>query len=144
MQEKTSEEKTSEEKKEWLQQYGNIDRKIKSLLEQKMEIVAEMTSVRALVYDDMPHAGKKSDLADCLIRFDKICNIIDRKRVALLRVKIAIETAVFNLGDAKESEVIRKRYLNLKSWDTIAIDMGYEVRQIHRIHGYALAHLKMS
>lgn len=137
-------EKTSEEKKEWLQQYGNIDRKIKSLLEQKMEIVEEMTSVRAIVYDDMPHAGKKSDLSDCLIRLYKICNVIDKKRVALLRAKIAIETAVFNLSDAKESEVIRKRYLSLKSWDTIGIDMGYEVRQIHRIHGYALAHLKMS
>ena len=37
--------------------------------------------------------------------------------------------------------VLVKRYINFKSFDDVAKDIGYTVRQVHRLHGQALAHI---
>ena len=37
--------------------------------------------------------------------------------------------------------VLVKRYINFKSFDDVAKDIGYTVRQVHRLHGQALAYI---
>ena len=45
---------------------------------------------------------------------------------------------IYLVEDDKKRQVLNMRYLYCKSWEQIAEDMKINVRQIHRLHGYAL------
>ena len=38
--------------------------------------------------------------------------------------------------------VLEKRYLCFQSWEQIAVEMGYDLRWLYRIHGKALEEVK--
>ncbi len=68
-----------------------------------------------------------------------------RKEIAELVSLIGeIHAKIELLEDTRERIVLTEFYINGKELDEIAEMMGYEKRQIYRIHGNALAHLKMS
>lgn len=62
-----------------------------------------------------------------------------RKWFTYLEVYKCIE----KLEDETEKRVLRLKYLEGYSWDQVADDMGYSVRQIHNIHKKALGNLKI-
>lgn len=51
-----------------------------------------------------------------------------------------IEKAIDDLPD-REKYLVRARYIELKTWEQIAVDMGYSWRQVHNIHSLALQEL---
>lgn len=59
----------------------------------------------------------------------------------LIDVKIKVMRTIDSLTDPRDIDVLYKRYLHQLTWEEIAVAMGYEVRQVYRIHGHALAEL---
>lgn len=55
----------------------------------------------------------------------------------LLQLQYDIEQACIPLPPM-ERMVIRARYIEGKSWDVVARDIGYEAAQTHRVHSSAL------
>ena len=59
---------------------------------------------------------------------------IDRL-VDLKREMVAVIKAVENI---EYQTLLEKRYLCYQTWEQIAVDMGYSVRQLYRLHDEAL------
>lgn len=129
---------TNEAKKEFLKSYRNACIKLKSLEEQKSSLIDLMISAKSQKYNDMPKANIQSDLSDYMVRLEKIIKDIDDKNAECLSHKIAIESAILKMSNGSECMVLRKRYLLFMPWESISQDMGYSLKQIHRIHGDAL------
>ena len=49
------------------------------------------------------------------------------------------EMLIASVPDAVQREVLTRRYIIGQRWESIAIDMDYEVRHIYRLHGNALS-----
>lgn len=131
---------SNERKKNYLQGYRRIYHKIKSLEEQKQSLVESMRSAKAIEYSDMPKGTKQSDLSDYIVRLDKLIGEIEEKKRELELKRIEIETCIVKMDDGIESDLLRKRYIELKNWEKICNEMNYSWRQIHNIHSKALQH----
>ena len=54
-----------------------------------------------------------------------------------------IEKRINQLRNEDERDVMFYRYIKDKRWWEIAELMGYSERQIHRLHGKAIAHIEL-
>ena len=51
----------------------------------------------------------------------------------------AIEAAISALGDPRFQDLLRWRYMDGWRWERIGRAMGYEQRQVYRLHALALS-----
>src|SRR5690625_7581780 len=61
---------------------------------------------------------------------DKIDNLVD--------LKLSVSNEIDRLDKSEHRILLRLRYINLQSFESIAVSMGYDIRQVHRLHGNAL------
>lgn len=54
-----------------------------------------------------------------------------------------IYRSVEKIGDETEKRVLRLKYFDGMSWEQVAEEMNYSIRQIHNIHKKALINLKI-
>ncbi|SHM95784.1 Sigma-70, region 4 [Anaerosporobacter mobilis DSM 15930] len=128
---------TTEEKKEYLQGYRWIYRKILSLQYKKASLIEIMESAKAIKYSDMPKVHKHTDLSDYIVKLDELITEINYKKQELEEKRLEIERCIVGL-DEKEKQVIRKRYIELRKWGDISKIMSLNIRTVHRVHGRAL------
>ena len=138
-----TERELNDKKKEYLLEYKRIHRKIQSLENQRRSLVETMRSAKAIEYSDMPHGSKLSDLSDYIVKLDRLIAEIEKYEKKLRIKRLDIERSIVSLDNGVESDVLRKHYIELKSFETIACELSYTYRHITRIHGWALQHLKI-
>ena len=129
---------TSEQKKEYLGSYRKMHYKLLSLKEQRKGLVEAISRARAIQYSDMPKAFKKSDLSDYIVKLSTLIAQIDDIERALRVKRLDIEQSIINVSDGLKSEILRKRYIDMQSFEQIAIELGYTYRHTVRMHGWAL------
>lgn len=134
----------NEKKKEFLNNYKNLCRKIKSLEEQLQSLKEVEQSAKIQQLTDMPKSGRQTDLSDYIVRAEKVMSkIIKLKRECEGR-KLEIENIIADMQDGIEADILRKRYLEFKTWEQICVEIGYSWRQTHYIHSKALSNLKIA
>ena len=80
---------------------------------------------------------------------DAICRIIDLEREItdeidrLVDLKVEISRRIKSITRIEYRLVLELRYLCFKSWEQIAEEMGYTVRNIHILHGEALQEIRV-
>ena len=130
--------------KEYLSQAYRLDQRINSKLEQVESLNGLATKVSSTL-TGMPknpnHAT--STMADAVSKIidlqAEINNDIDRL-VDLKREMVTVIKAVANI---ERQTLLEKRYLCFLSWEKIAVDMGYDLRYIHKLHAIALEECKI-
>lgn len=130
--------------KEQLRSYRDLKTEHDQLTEKIEELEAELYGIQAQRLDGMPHSSKDGSS-------DKVDILLDRKthlraryltnRAALANAVLAIEEAIEKLAP-RERTLIRLYYIDGLTWEQVAVKMNYSWRQVHRIHGTALAELK--
>ena len=63
------------------------------------------------------------------------------ERIALRR---EIVQKIEQMDDETEKLVLRLKYIHLKKFEEISVELGYTYRHVIRIHGWALKNFKMS
>ena len=63
----------------------------------------------------------------------------DRLMQDMIAARQRAEVLIASVPDAVQREVLTRRYIIGQRWESIAIDMDYEVRHIYRLHGNALS-----
>ena len=126
-------------KKEYLSQAYRLDQRINSKLEQVESLNGLATKVSSTL-TGMPKNPNRatSTMADAVAKIidlqEEINNDIDRL-VDLKREMVTVIKAVVN----KESQTLLElRYLCFRTWEQIAVDMGYNVRHVYRLHDEAV------
>lgn len=125
--------------KEYLKQYEDAVKRIRRLEEEYKSEQLLIDAVRSLSDNDgMPHGTNISKpTEDKAIRLaDKALRLVEAKMEA-----IEIRQEVFDLIDrigGTESEVLYEKYINLKTWEQVCVDINYSWMQTHRYHRRAL------
>ena len=125
--------------KEYLGQAYRLDQRINSKLEQVLSL-RELTTKATATMSDMPGGGscnvyKMQDIIAKIVDLENEINADIDQLVDLKREMVATIKAV---SDPECQTLLELRFLCFKTWEQIAVDMGYNVRHLYRVHEEAL------
>lgn len=133
-----TEKELNEQKKEYLNSYKKLCRKLQSLEEQLQSLQEVEQAAKIQRLTDMPKGCLQTDLSDYMVRVDEIELEIRSKRKECIYKKLEIERCILDMEDGVECDVLHKRYIEFKPWEQICVEINYSWMQTHRIHSRAL------
>jgi len=125
--------------KEYLSQAYRLDQRINSKLEQVESLNGLATKVSSTL-TGMPKSPNHatSTMADAVSKIidlqAEINNDIDR----LVDLKREMVTVIKAVANTECQTLLELRYLCFKTWEQIAVEMNYTVRNVHLLHKEAL------
>lgn len=131
--------------KEYLSQAFYIDKQIKAKLEQ-LGMLRELATTTSHPLSDMPGSPNRNidRMEKAIIKIVDMEKEISQEVDALLDLKIQIAQCIKNVEDIDCQLILEFRYLCFMSWEEIAAEMNFTVRNIHILHGKALKMVKVS
>lgn len=129
--------------KEYLRQAYRIDQRINSKLEQ-IAALHDLATKATVTYSDMPKSPNRSGskIEDAITKIMDLEDEINRDIDKLVDLKTDITHLIKNLDSHEHQIILEQRYLCFKSWEQIAVDMGYSIQHIFRLHDAALTELE--
>ena len=126
-------------KKEYLSQAYRLDQRINSKLAQ-VTALNDLATKCTTTLTDMPRNPSRgiSTMADAVEKIVDLQAEINRDIDALVDLKRNIVRAIKAVANTEYQTILELRYLCFKTWEQIAVDMGYNVRHVYRIHDEAV------
>lgn len=132
----------NELKKEYLNGYKYARMRAKRVAEQIQQLRLD-TMFPCLQGDGMPRGSNQSDLSDYIERHDELMEELKKEELDAIEQYTNIHRAIEWMKDEEEKEILERKYLMRKSWETIAKELGISRRTAIRIHGNALINFKI-
>ena len=132
----------NELKKEYLNGYKYARMRAKRVAEQIQQLRLD-TMFPCLQGDGMPRGSNQSDLSDYIERHDELMEELKKEGLDAIEQYTNIHRAIEWMEDEEEKEILERKYLMRKSWETIAKELGISRRTAIRIHGNALINFKI-
>jgi len=125
--------------KEYLQQALRLDERINSKISQ-LESLRELATKCTSTITGMPRnpSPSQSPMADAVCKIIDLQDEINRDIDHLVDLKRELVGVIRNVEDVECRLLLELRYLCFKSWEDIAVQMGYTTRNIHYLHKQAL------
>ena len=129
--------------KEQLKTYRDIKKEHDHLAQKIKQLELEMYGPRSQRVDGMPRSGSGENyvLEERMDQKTELLELLREKARELVEAMQVIEHTIEKL-DNRERHLMRLHYIDALTWEQVAVEMGYSWRQVHRIHGDALAKLK--
>lgn len=128
--------------KKLLQQAFILNKQIMQKHEEIERIEAIAAKTTTILQQDKIFSSTNSDkIGNCIAKKDEILHKLNDDLDALLMVSNDIINAINSLDNELHKLVLTERYLNLKSWERIAVDINYDYRYVLKLHGRALQEL---
>ncbi len=131
-------------KKEYLSEYRHHVHRISRIESELEEIRIMRSNPSAINNDGMPHGSGQSDLSDYAAALDDMERELREERYRRIMAYKDIARRIKNLQSEKEKDVMFYRYIKGMAWHEIAERMGMSERNITRLHGRALANIKIN
>jgi len=128
--------------KEYLSQAYRLDRRINSKLEQVASL-NELATICTSTLTGMPRNPNRatSTMADAVAKIIDLQAEINRDVDRLVDLKRDMVRAIKGVNNTEYQTLLELRYLCFKTWEQIAVDMGYNVRHVYRLHDEAVESL---
>lgn len=130
-------------KKEYLKRYHAAEIAEKEIREEIDKLRMDKM-FPALIQDGMPHGSSAGDLSAYAAQLDELLTELKDQMEQRISIRRKITREIEQMQNETEKTVLRLRYIHWLRWEQIAERMGYSWKQIHRIHGMALANFKMT
>ena len=130
--------------KEYLNQIRYVDNEIQAHLEERSRLRQAIELKTTSYNDNKVQETNSSTYDDRYVKYVDMADIINEKIDTLIDLKMKVSSEIDRLDKAEHRLLLRQRYINQKSFEQIAVQMGYEIRQIHRIHGNALQNMSLN
>lgn len=128
--------------KEYLSQIRKINIMIDCKQHEIQSLYDLITSTTPKYESDPVQSGSTSDkIGNVICKITDLQSEINSDIDRLVNLKSKIFKQIQEL-DIIEFAVLHKRYFEFKTWEIISKEMMYSERQIYRIHGEALNHIK--
>ena len=125
--------------KEYLRQIAVLDAKINRRQKQVDELKLMVTSVYPMTDGDrVQSSGSKDRMAGIVARWVDLEAEIGQMIDHLVEVKHRIIGEIHQLEDARYIQLLEMRYVDMDTFEQIAVNMQYDIRWIYRLHGFAL------
>ena len=124
--------------KEFMNEYRRIGEKITQLDNQIFDI-EQTLGVKAVSYDGMPGGDSISKVTEeTAVKLATLREKQKKLRDELWKQRVKIEEAIYKLSNADYAEVLRRRYIRIQTFETIAEEMYMTERWVYILHGRAL------
>lgn len=121
-----------------LQEYFWIKKNVEKLEERLEELrTAAARTTTQLKQDPIHGSGMGDKIGNAVANIVSVQEEIDQELGRAYAVMLKIERAI-QILPAREMYLIRAKYIELRHWEQICVDMNYSWRQIHYIHADAL------
>ncbi len=127
--------------KEYLRQTFKLDAQINSLIREIETMEAKATKVTTLLDPDRVEKSTgvcANSQESLVVKMVDYKNLVNKKIDELIDLKINILAAIGKIDNPDQRTVLMLRYINLKSFEEIAVTMNYTYRHTTRLHGKAL------
>lgn len=126
--------------KEYLEQVGNKEIYVRNLQKKIERLRKVLDSAGAVQYDTTKvRATHTTDkINDLYEKMDEQQQLVDNLMIDLDEFKKKVSDEINQLDDERYKNILHQKYIEMKTWKEIAIDMSYNVRYLFRIHGAAL------
>lgn len=132
--------------KQYLSRYLDINREINALVEDCARLRSLAEKVGCGQLSDMPKGGNSDPSAPFTRAVEQIVAKeaeINQRIDEMMAVRDEIEDAITKVPDSTYRVLLRYRYICGWTWEKIAVEMDYSYMHICRLHGKALASVKM-
>ena len=131
--------------KEYLGQAYRLDQRINSKLEQ----VGSLSDLATKVTTTLSYMPKNpnyatSNMADSIVKIVDLQAEINHDIDCLVDLKREIVKVIKGVDNTEYQTLLEKRYLCFETWEQIAVDMGYNVRHVYRVHDLAVSTIKIT
>lgn len=124
--------------KEFMNEYRRIGERITQLDNQIFDI-EQTLGVKAVSYGGMPGGDSVSKITeDTAVKLATLREKQKKLRDELWKQRVKIEEAIYKLSNADYAEVLRRRYIRMQTFETIAEEMYMTERWVYILHGRAL------
>ena len=120
--------------KKYLSQAFGLNQRIESKLGQ-IEELHDLATKATVTYSDM--------LEDAVIKIIELENEINKDMVELVELKKDIIRRIKAVESTELQTVLELRYLSYMRWEEIAIELGYGIDNVFRLHRNALDEIKI-
>ena len=128
----------------WLNQVKMMDQLIDAKLAERDRLNALATDISAKPFDGMPHSNTgmvSQKMQDAVIKMVMLAHEIDKLIDQYIDYKKEVVSMLEKLSDV-EYGVLHRYYIRYMTWEQVAEDMGYSIRQIMRIKKKSLKNLE--
>lgn len=125
--------------KEYLSQAYRLDQRINSKLEQ-VESLNHLAAKVNTTLTGMPKNPNRaaSTMADVVAKIIDLQQEINSDIDRLVDLKRELVTIIKAVANTEYQTLLELRYLCFKTWEQIAVEMNYTVRNVHLLHKEAL------
>lgn len=126
--------------KDYLSQAYRIDQRINSKIEQVQSLRALSTKATATLSDIPPSKGTRNihRMEDIIVKMMDMEAEINADLNRLIDLKREIITIVKCVEDPELQTLLELRYLCFKTWEKIAVEINWSIRQVYYMHDEAL------
>ena len=126
--------------KEYLSQARYLDMRINSKIQQVASL-NDLATKATSALTGMPHNPNHatSTMEETIVKIIDLQAEINSDIDRLVDLKQEITATIKAVGNNEYQTILEKRYLCFLSWEKIAVDMGYSIRNVQILHGKALA-----
>ncbi len=130
--------------KKYLSQAFGLNQRIESKLGQ-IEELHELATKATVTYSDMPKSPNKdgSRMEDAIIKIIDLESEINQDMIQLVELKKGIIDRIKAVESTELQTVLELRYLSYIRWEEIAIELGYGIDNVFRLHRNALDEIKI-
>lgn len=131
--------------REYLNQAYRIDARINSKLEQVMSMRGLLTRTNATL-SDMPGNPNRdrSKMEETVVKIVDMENEINADIDRLVNLKREIMQVIKAVDNMEYQMLLELRFLCFKTWEEIAVELGYSIRQIYRLRDDAIDSISIS
>ena len=121
--------------KQYMNRVRRVDQEIQ-MLERMIQKTRDSVESMTQKYDgDGAQATKNPHKFDRLVELE---GLVDQKIQEQLTLKAETLLTIGKLKDRRQRMILTEYYLEMKTWEQVAVDIGYSYQHVMRLHGYAL------
>lgn len=128
--------------KEYLAQAYRIDQRINSKLEQIVSL-RELAAKATSTLTDTPSSGTRNihSMEGIIVKMMELESEINYDIDVLVDLKKEIMSIIKKINNPEQQTLLELRYLCFKTWEQIAVDMGYSIQNAYKVHDKALENI---
>lgn len=121
--------------KQYLNRVRRIDKEISALLRLVQNTRESILNITQNYDSDGAQSTKDPHNYDRLVMLE---SLVDEKIDEQIDIKAEILKTIMQLEDRRHRLVLMEYYVEMKTWEQVAVDLNYSYMHTTRIHGYAL------
>lgn len=125
--------------KQYLNRVRRIDKEITALLRLVQQTRESLESITQNYDSDGAQTTANPHRFDRLVELEAL---VDSKIDEQIALKSEILETITRLKDRRQRLVLIEYYLEMKTWEQVAVDLNYSYMHITRLHGYALKEIQ--